>query len=583
MERREPRYTGSSSLSYRVLRACRFFLVLLPSLTSSAVQASPLWDSFPTPSNDAWQKGQWSNAGTLELAPVHAALTKSGTLGKIIVWAKDGQDGVDEDYQVLPVNPPEPPEPITFDHPGGESYHHFCAGHASFFDPRDSKEKLLIVGGPYWTPGPIDPKCPPDPPSTRRHPNRSIASIYDPATNTFEILTMPVGDHARWYPTCLTLPSGKVLVLGGTYWVDSNGDCDYADAGEINYNLKRLLFDPAGLPSNPWTLSLPWTNLYNYPHMFVMERRLSPGTPTWEDGLFYAGPNFNPPEVSNSVLYNWAFGAQHSSPRIISNRSDRSAVLFTDICSPQQNINVLLIGGETNDPPNPAVVHNTVERFRLDEEGIGPEWTMYTSPPYTMRWGRKNPSAVLLPDGNVFIIGGTQAGGSSVLECETYKTSDRTILLADTLHVERVYHSVALLLPDGRVFAAGSNTGATIHKNYEIYYPPYLFAESGGTSVQATRPVLSTAPTTISYGNQFSIGTPDPNAITEVVLMRPGSETHSWDMSQRRVVLDRQVVGSVLYATAPPDGDAAPPGYYMLFIINGSMVPSVAKFVYLGN
>src|SRR5262249_48755261 len=145
---------------------------------------------------------------------------------------------------------------------------------------------------------------------------------------------------------------------------------------------------------------------------------------------------------------------------------------------------------------------------------------------------------------------------------------------------QRLYHSVALLLPDATVWVAGGNPQrGTYNSTIEIYKPAYLFNSSGGL---ATRPAITSVPKSISLGNQFTVQTPDAANISSVVLIRPGSPTHAFDQEQRMVGLAFTAGSGALTVTGPPNGNIAPPGYYMLFILNSSGVPSVAKFVQLG-
>jgi hypothetical protein len=146
--------------------------------------------------------------------------------------------------------------------------------------------------------------------------------------------------------------------------------------------------------------------------------------------------------------------------------------------------------------------------------------------------------------------------------------------------INRSYHSTSLLLPDGRVLHAGSG-GATLpngqptpdQKNAELYSPPYLF--------QGARPTIASASTSISYGSSFTVGTPDAAGIAKVSLIALGSVTHAFDMNQRFMWLTFTRSGSNLAVKAPPSPNLAPPGYYMLFILNAAEVPSKARIVRL--
>jgi hypothetical protein len=106
----------------------------------------------------------------------------------------------------------------------------------------------------------------------------------------------------------------------------------------------------------------------------------------------------------------------------------------------------------------------------------------------------------------------------------------------------------------------------------EVFSPPYLF--------RGAQPSLANAPSSITYGASFAIDVSQP--IASAVLMRPGSVTHSFNMEQRLVglVLTGQS-GDHLQLVAPPNANIAPPGVYMLFVLNAQGVPSHAAFVEL--
>jgi len=136
-----------------------------------------------------------------------------------------------------------------------------------------------------------------------------------------------------------------------------------------------------------------------------------------------------------------------------------------------------------------------------------------------------------------------------------------------------MYHSTAVLLPDGRVLSAGQSNGP-LQMTGEIFSPPYLFA--------GARPTIAGAPASVGYNQQFTITTPDFANISRVALVKASSVTHSNDFDQRYVDLTFNSDGSSgLTATSPPDSNHAPPGWYMLFILS-SGVPSVASWVQVG-
>ena len=138
---------------------------------------------------------------------------------------------------------------------------------------------------------------------------------------------------------------------------------------------------------------------------------------------------------------------------------------------------------------------------------------------------------------------------------------------------QRTYHSTALLLPDGRVLSAGSDQGGTLERTVEIYSPPYLF--------RGARPTIASAPSTLTYGQSFSIRTPYAENISRVELIRPGSATHSVNFDQREIPLAFTQGAGTITATITANAAEAPPGYYMLFIVDSGGVPAVAPFVLL--
>jgi hypothetical protein len=150
------------------------------------------------------------------------------------------------------------------------------------------------------------------------------------------------------------------------------------------------------------------------------------------------------------------------------------------------------------------------------------------------------------------------------------------------MQVTRQYHSTTLLLPDGRVLSSGGGICGTcddvgyLAKNAEVFSPPYLFDADG---TLAERPTIDAAPTATSYGAAMEIATGNPASIGKVALVRLGSVTHSNNMEQRYIPLSFTAGATSISATAPANANVAPPGPYMLFIIDANGVPSVASMV----
>ena len=145
------------------------------------------------------------------------------------------------------------------------------------------------------------------------------------------------------------------------------------------------------------------------------------------------------------------------------------------------------------------------------------------------------------------------------------------------MNAPRLYHSEALLLPDGRVVVLGGGRfngidESTDQLSAEFFSPPYLF--------KGSRPVISSAPGQLSYGQPFTVQTPDASRIANVSLIRFGAVTHAINMGQRFLPLNFTVGTGSLTVTAPANSNLAPPGNYMLFILDTNGVPSLAAIVH---
>ena len=148
--------------------------------------------------------------------------------------------------------------------------------------------------------------------------------------------------------------------------------------------------------------------------------------------------------------------------------------------------------------------------------------------------------------------------------------------MASSASLVRGYHSSSLLLPDGRVLHGGGGDGANTpdNLNYEIYSPPYLF--------RGARPVVTgVLPNEAGYGQQLFVETPDAATITQVTFIRAGSVTHAFDWAQRFVPLSFSPTQGGINVTIPASRTVATPGPYMLFLVNGNGVPSVARILFL--
>lgn len=193
-------------------------------------------------------------------------------------------------------------------------------------------------------------------------------------------------------------------------------------------------------------------------------------------------------------------------------------------------------------------------------------------------------SSTMLPDGQVLVTGGsavdnTLDGVNNAAELWHPKT--RTWRTGASGALARLYHSVALLLPDATVLVAGGGApGPLRNTNAEIYVPPYLFTAGGQL---AARPTIETAPAFARPGDALTIGLADTTPIQQAVLVRAGSITHTFNVDQRRVVLHHRQAGRVLSVKLPAAATTLPPGFYLLFVLDPAGVPSIARTVQIGE
>jgi hypothetical protein len=179
---------------------------------------------------------------------------------------------------------------------------------------------------------------------------------------------------------------------------------------------------------------------------------------------------------------------------------------------------------------------------------------------------------VILPDGKCVVFGGTQLGNSNpVLAPESFDPVTETWQTLPASTIPRYYHTTALLLPDGRVWVAGgTRVSSTFEPRTEFFSPSYM---------TQTRPTMS-VPTVGAYGGSINIPTPNAADISSVSLVRLMNTTHHYDANQRLVWLQIASRGSSnITVSAPINANIAPPGYYMIHILNSSGIPSAGSII----
>ena len=362
-------------------------------------------------------------------------------------------------------------------------------------------------------------------------------ATYDPATNTFT--NQQTMAHGRWYPTGTVLGDGRTMIFSGLN-----------ETGGTNTSVE---FYSA---SSGWSAAFaaPWTPPL-YPRMHVLPN----------GNVFYSG------STTGSSLFNPATHAWTTNIAFTNYSGTRtygSSVLFPLTPANNYTPKVIILGGG-----NPST--NTTEI--IDLSAATPKWVNGPN----MSQPRIEMNATLLPNGKILALGGSlndEDTATASLNADLYDPASNTFSSAGALVYARLYHSVSLLMPDATVWVAGGNPQrGTYESHMEVYTPQYLLNADG---TPATRPTITGASSSvIGYGGAFQVQTPDAASISNVVLMRNGAVTHAFDMDQRYVGLSFTAGAGVLNVTGPPNGNIAPPGYYMLFILNSAGVPSVATML----
>ncbi|HEY1583592.1 MAG TPA: galactose oxidase-like domain-containing protein, partial [Chthoniobacterales bacterium] len=238
---------------------------------------------------------------------------------------------------------------------------------------------------------------------------------------------------------------------------------------------------------------------------------------------------------------------------------------------------IMIMGGSLNHAP----ATDTAEI--IDLSVATPAWRMVAP----MSAPRQRMESCMLPNGLVLAAGGSindEDNATAILAGDLFDPTTETWAPGGTFVYPHLYHSTLLLRPDGRVVIAGSNPViGTWEPHIEVYSPPYLFTtDQNGNSIPAVRPTITGTTTEIGYNGSVTIQTPDSADIKTVVLTRLCSSTHNIDFDQRLVELNFSQLGTgKLKATAPPDANIAPPGYYLLWVLNNAGTPSEGSFVHL--
>ena len=491
----------------------RILRILFIAVACSSFVGIPLAAATSAQAATPADVGQFSAPFTWPNVAVHVMLEPNGNVLSIDAW----DDAPNKEYLWNPTTG-------TFTL-AAYARNLFCSGHTQL-----GNGKTLIVGG-------------------NASANNGIAdtTLFDPTTNTWT--RGPDMSVPRWYPTATELADGRVFVYSGDS-INASGPLVPHAFKSSAVNSLPSVYDPG---SNSWQ-DLPGARLTTplYPFLFTLTdgrivdvgpdtvtRTMTPGQWTWKTVAT------SPFDGDSAVMY----------------RPDK-------IMKSGSYVDPDFMGADTFATDNKTAV--------IDMSQPNPTWRT-TAP---MALGRGYHVLTSLPDGKVLVTGGeSQSDGrdltKAVLPTEMWDPNTETWTTMASLTNGRLYHSTALLLPDGRVLVAGGGQAAggtfTNQLNAEIYSPPYLF--------KGARPTISSAPPTFDYSGTFTIQTPNASNIASVALIKNGAMTHAINMSQRYVPLTFTAGSGSLSVHAPVNAQLAPPGYYMLWIVDNNGVPSVSTMI----
>ena len=489
----------------------------------------------------AQSAGQWASGPNTSTVAIHASILPNG---RIFYFAGSGyhsshQEGPFEARVLDPISGSESNVAMSEDL--------FCAGQAPL-----PNGNILLSGGT------LQYDIAPDNCNGKWH---GLSSAYEFNWSSGSLTEVQSMRHGRWYPTCVTLPDGNVMTTAG---YDEFGDHNRlveiynssartwstrsAPSGGSTYRVGANAGSActgAGSPS--YTGASP--NLFLYPRMHLM-----PSGNVVAAGMLDDIRLWNRSTGSWSVLGTFTPSYRHYG----------TSVLLPLENTPSERGKILIVGGSPT-AADPAASEVQVLDFNAGNPSrrtVG-----------RLQYGRKYLAPVTLPDGKILVLGGAAQGNSGfryVPELFDPETEAWTSL--PSAGVPRVYHQVALLLPDGRIWNAGSTRSRSNWElRTELFSPGYY---------SANRPSISGSPNVGDYGGTITLPTPEGPDIDRATLVKCPDTTHHYDANMRLLNLEVQnSTSSSVTVDAPLNASLAPPGYYYIHVLNGSNIPSRARII----
>ncbi|MBW3604437.1 MAG: DUF1929 domain-containing protein [Actinobacteria bacterium] len=467
--------------------------------------------------SDAHKVGVWTDPVEWPLSAIHAIVLPDG---KVLTY---GTDGAGQELNAFSYDIWDPAKGLTPDShttlPVETSTNLFCSAQTVL----PWSGQVMITGGDQnGFPG------------ATQFNSVTDVNLFDPSSRTVSRLADSTS-RGRWYPTVTTLPSGEILLHGG--------------------RLQRSPSTPVLLPE-VYHPTNGWRQLTNAESSDVY------GSGRWWYPRSWVRPDGNVFILSKGSQAMWS--------------------LDTDGAGSLTNLGTY--PGKSTSNATPAAMFDIGKILMTTEGGTASvidvnRRTPTVTPTASLSSYRGWSDATVLADGQVLVTGGAskrQQLDHAVYTAELWNPDTGKWRTGASASKARLYHSSAVLLPDATVLTSGGGPpGPVVNLNAEIYHPPYLYKKDGSGEF-ADRPTIADLGK-VGYGGAFPVDVGAGQKISKVALVRTGSVTHSFDMDQRFMELDFTQSGSRLTVSGPRNANVAPPGPYMLFVIDEHGVPSVGE------
>ena len=470
-------------------------------------------------------EGGWGQVFDMELISIHAMLTPDG---RVISYGSSnkGRQGGGLYYETWNLQ-----KGIHQDEAHELLKHNtntdiFC----SSLNVDTSTGNIIIMGGDVGLEG-------------KRGPG--IDTVLEYNTSTQVVRHHPRGDmhYERWYGISINLPNGDIFVVGGR------------DGKKLGSPIPELWSPSWGFRELsgaiiPQIAAKPKKNFWWYPHAFVNSKgQIIVIMPRGDDADIYLVSVHGKGDIKRTGTK--PFMAHVRSPSIMF-RTDQ--VLFLD------DIGDMWVADISN--------------------GSSVEWKLVNK----IGHSRTNASMAILPDGRVAIVGGckVQKNGGSVIKDAAKNINIWDPVTNDLYRGEqevhpRLYHSSALILPDGRLFSGGGGApGPVRNLNGQLYTPDYLVSKNVD---EVARPTIWDYPKNIRSGESFVLVVDDASRIAKVTATKSGSSSHTRNCDTRWLDLNFELIDSTTLRVFAQDGNIMIGGLWLASVLDINGVPSEAKLI----